>query len=384
MTHHSPLEAEHLVLGATMTEFAGWPMPLRYASDLAEHRVVREAVGLFDLSHMGEIRITGPEAPAALDAAVVGQMSAIPVGRAKYTMLCAPDGGVIDDLVVYRTAPDEFLVVANAGNAEEVAAELARRCSRPGCVVVDESMDTALIAIQGPLARDALLPLLAEGDASAILSLPYYASAPATVAGHPARVARTGYTGEDGFELFVKRADAEAVWGRALTSCLTCGGAPCGLGARDTLRLEAGMALYGHELSRALTPFSAGLGRVVHQGSADRPRGEFVGAAALASARADREAWDAKPSDAPVAARVLVGLVGDGKRAARAEHEVLRGGEVVGHVTSGAPSPTLGRPIAMAFIHPSCAAPGTDVEVDVRGRHERMTVCALPFYQRAR
>ena len=376
----SPLQGRHEALGATMTDFAGWSMPVRYSSDIGEHRAVRSAAGLFDVSHMGEIWLRGRGAAAALDAALVSWISRVAIGRAKYTMICAPDGGVIDDLIVYRIGGETFLVVANAGNAAVVSAELTKRCAGDECEVEDRSDVTSLIAVQGPAARR-IVDAMTGGLPAA---LRYYAATDATLAGSvPALVGRTGYTGEDGYEFFVATEDAGRVWDAALEAGAGDGLIPCGLAARDTLRLEAGMPLYGHELGLYRTPFAAGLGRVVQFGTSGDPRGDFVGREALASAARDAVLWDAEPRLAPEDARVLVGLVGDGKRAARAGYRVLDGfGAEAGEVTSGAPSPTLERPIAMAYLHPRFAAVGTRVVADVRGRGEQMRVCALPFYQR--
>ncbi len=262
-----------------MTPFAGWQMPLRYGSERAEHQAVRRAAGLFDLSHMGEIAVTGPEAGAALDYALTGHLSVVPPGRARYTMICAPDGGVLDDLVVYRQGEAEFLVIANASNTATVAAALADRAAGHDAEVTDVTGDYALIAVQGPAAAGILAPLtaLAEGELAA---MKYYAGTFGEVAGAKAWVARTGYTGEDGFEIYCRPQDAEHVW-----TALAAGGGgvvpaglvPAGLAARDTLRLEAGMPLYGNELGPDMTPFEAGLGRVV---KFDKP-GEFVGRQAL-------------------------------------------------------------------------------------------------------
>jgi aminomethyltransferase len=384
VTRHSPLESWHLAHGASMTEFAGWLMPIRYSSDIAEHHAVRNAAGLFDLTHMGEIAVTGPGAPDALDFALVGRMSRVEVGRAKYTMIGRADGGVIDDLVVYREAPERFLVVANASNAPRVVIELTDRCAAFDCEVRDESADTALIAVQGPQSPGVLSAMLESDEAEKALHLKYYASIPTRVCDTAVVVARTGYTGEDGFEFFCPVGIAEAVWDLALGCGADAGIVPCGLAARDTLRLEAGMPLYGHELSESTTAFEAGLGRVVNFGTPDDPRGEFVGDTALAAAASRVQEWEANPASAPEEARLLVGLSGEGRRSPRAGYRVLEGEGVVGEVTSGAPSPTLGRLIAMAYVHPRFRAIGTTVSVDVRGRREDMTVCALPFYQRSR
>lgn len=370
---------EHVALGASMTGFGGWLMPLRYTSDLAEHRAVRDAAGLFDLSHMGEIHLTGPQAGAALDHALVGRASAIKVGRARYSMICAEDGAVLDDLITYRLADEHFLVVANAGNAVRVARELVARAAGFDAVVDDRSEATALVAVQGPRAEEILAGLTAPADVETVRSMRYYASAPATVAGVELLVARTGYTGEDGFELFVDADRAVELWRALLAAGEPVGLVPAGLSARDSLRLEAGMPLYGHELDETTTPFEAGMGRVVKLDKTDDAGAPlpFVGRAAL-EARAQSEP-----------ARVLVGLRGQGRRPARAGYDVVRRGldgevgAVVGRVTSGAPSPTLGYPVAMAYVTPEMSAEGTELAVDVRGRAEPFVVVPLPFYRRS-
>jgi aminomethyltransferase len=366
---HTPMHEEHLALGATMTSFAGWQMPLRYTSDLEEHRATRTTAGLFDLTHMGEIDVVGPEAAAALDHALVGAMSRIAIGRAKYTMICQDDGGVIDDLVVYRWGEDHFMVVANASNCAVVVEELRARLHGFDVVLTDESLTTALLAVQGPRAEAIATAVVDDPvDAEAVRALRYYAAVPITVAGVRTRVARTGYTGEDGFELFVSTDDAVTVWHALRAAGEPHGLVPAGLSARDSLRLEAGMPLYGQELDRTTTPYDAGLGRVV---ALDKP-GDFVGKKTL-RARAESEP-----------ARLLVGLEGLTRRAARTGYEVLMGpdGPHVGVVTSGAPSPTLGHPIAMAYVTPEVSAPGMRLAVDVRGRAEEVRVVALPFYRR--
>jgi len=365
----TPLREVHERLGASMTDFAGWFMPLRYGSETAEHRAVRGAAGLFDLSHMGEIAVTGSGAAAALDYAVTGEPSALAPGRARYTMICAPDGGILDDLIVYRLADTEFMVVANAANTAVVLAELAERAGGHDAQVQDQTSDWALVAIQGPHASRILAPL----TSIPLDGVRYYASQPAVVAGRPVLLARTGYTGEDGFELFTGPADAEPVW-LALTAA---GGAdglrPAGLAARDTLRLEAGMPLYGNELTAKLTPFEAGLGRVV---AFSKP-GDFVGRVALA------ERAEAGP------VQVLAGLTIGSRRVARRGHPVLWDGGAAGTVTSGAPSPTLGVPIAMAYLDPAVARQaetdaGGPLAVDIRGTAEPARLVSLPFYHRPR
>jgi len=390
----SPLHDEHVALGAVLTSFAGWSMPLRYTSDLAEHTAVRTAAGLFDLSHMGELEITGPQAGLALDVALVGHLSALAVGRARYTMIVAPDGGVLDDLVVYRLADERFLVVANASNVALVRSALTERLGGFDAALDDASARTALIAVQGPRAEQIVTGLVAgpatqrqpdggpgqtpqmePGPADAVRALRYYAAVEAVVAGVPALVARTGYTGEDGFELFVAAEAAPAVWRAVLAVGRPLGLVPAGLSARDSLRLEAGMPLYGNELDRTTSPYDAGLGRVVRLDKTDPQGGPllFVG----------RQALQARAAAEP--RRTLVGLEGLGRRAARHGYPVLDGeGAQVGVVTSGAPSPTLGRPVAMAYVPPALSAVGTELAVDVRGRAEPVRVVALPFYRRDR
>jgi aminomethyltransferase len=367
----TPLLAEHERLGATLTGFAGWRMPLRYGSETAEHLAVRRAAGLFDLSHMGEIVVSGPEAAGALDYALTGLLSAVATGRARYTMMCAEDGGVLDDLVVYRTGDEEYMVVANAANTPTVAAELVSRAAPFKAQVSDRTEEYALIAVQGPAAAGILGPLT---DVP-LDDLKYYAGHDGTVAGRRALVARTGYTGEDGFELFTAAADAEPVWAALTEAGTPAGLVPAGLAARDTLRLEAGMPLYGNELGPDMTPYDAGLGRVV---KFDKPGG-FVGGAALA------QRAEAAPE------RVLAGLTLSSRRVPRHGYPVLAGGEPIGTVTSGAPSPTLGKPIAMAYLKSDSVAPdgvstagAGELAVDIRGRAEPAELTDLPFYRRSR
>ncbi|RLK49063.1 glycine cleavage system aminomethyltransferase GcvT [Microbacterium telephonicum] len=364
----SPLHARHEALGASFTDFGGWLMPVRYTSDLAEHHAVRTAAGLFDISHMAEFTVSGPESGAYLDHALAGRLSALPVGKAKYSLVLAETGGIVDDVIVYRLRDDEYLVISNAGNRAAVAEALAVRATAFDVDVVDVTDDYALIAVQGPVAE----AILADLDAISAVSVPwgeqrYYAWADATFDGHPLLLARTGYTGEDGFELLVPVAAASALWDALLTAGKSRGLVPAGLAARDTLRLEAGMPLYGHELSLDTAPAQAGLGRVV---VADKP--DFVGKTALAGGFGTD-------------GRVLVGLVGEGRRAGRAGYPVYAdaaGGEPIGEITSGALSPTLGHPVAMAFVDAGQAASETTLYIDVRGTRLPAAVTTLPFYRR--
>ena len=389
---YTPLRERHEALGASFTDFGGWQMPVRYTSDLAEHHAVRQAAGLFDISHMAEFLVTGEFAGEFLDYALAGRLSAMTVGKAKYSLVLAEDGGIVDDVIVYRLAEDRYLVIANAGNRGFVDAAFASRVrsfpskierDRPelaggaersfegflgdrGVDVEDVSDEYALLAVQGPTAEAIVSSTAGITD----LGTPwaeqkYYAWADALFTGSPLLLARTGYTGEDGFELLVKAADAPALWDALLVAGQAHGLVPAGLAARDTLRLEAGMPLYGHELSRDIKPSQAGLGRVV---VADKEA--FIGKGAVDAA-----------SDAPV----LVGLVAEGKRAGRAGYPVVdQDGAVLGEITSGALSPTLGHPIAMAYVAPSSAAVGTAVFLDVRGTRIPATVTALPFYRRTK
>ena len=365
MTLETALVERHRSLGGRLIDFAGWNMPVQYASILDEHRAVRERVGLFDLSHMGEVWVTGPGAASGLAAALVTDPPRLVEGRAHYSMICAADGGIIDDLIVYRVAAERFLVVPNASNRETVVAELRQRLAGHDAAIDDASLRTSLVAVQGPRAAEVLAPL-SDVDIGA---LRYYAIAEGHACGRPAHIARTGYTGEDGFELFVEWDEALPVWDTLLEAGRDSGVVPCGLGARDTLRLEAGMPLYGNELGRDTNPFEAGLGRVV---KLDKPD-DFVGRAALE--RVAREG----------AARQLVGLAIRGRGIARhgfPVHAVADGAQI-GMVTSGAPSPTLGVPIAMAYVPPASAMVGTMVEVAIRAARAEAEVVPLPFYKRA-
>lgn len=354
------LHDEHARLGASFTDFGGWQMPVRYTSDLLEHHAVRESVGIFDISHMAEFFVSGEQAADFLNFALVGRASEISIGRAKYSLICSEQGTVIDDLIVYRLSEGNFLVIANAGNRKQVATALAEREHGFNVSVADRSDELGLLAVQGPKA----IELLAKFSDLELTELPYYSIATGHINSQPVDFCRTGYTGEDGFELLIPNENLLEIF-----SLLLAGGATaCGLAARDTLRIEAGMPLYGHELDTNVTPFEAGLGKVVRL---DRSE-DFVGRAAL-------EKLAGKATE-----KSLVGLVGEGKRAARADYEIFAGDEKVGVVTSGILSPTLGYPIAMAFITSKHAEPGNELEVDVRGTRLPMTVVKLPFYKRGK
>jgi aminomethyltransferase len=384
--NYTALYEEHKKLGASFTDFGGWQMPLKYSSELAEHHAVRKSAGLFDLSHMGEVWVTGPDAAAFLDYALVGKISAMAVGKAKYSLIANEDGGIIDDLITYRRpAPgegsDKFLVVPNAGNAEVVAAALAERAGsgKEGgfdVVVDDASAATSLIAVQGPKAEEILLRLVPAAQHELVTGLKYYAAVEVPLlfggASQDLLLARTGYTGEDGFEIFVDSDAAAALWQALLAVAEDGELTPAGLASRDSLRLEAGMPLYGNELSLEGDPFAAGLGPVV----ALSKEGDFVGKAALAAKKA--------AGAGSTSGRKLVGLKGLGRRAGRSHYPVLKDGNVVGDVTSGQPSPSLGYPVAMAYVDVEFTEPGTALDIDLRGKSEPFEVVALPFYKRAK
>ena len=345
-----------------MVPFAGYEMPIQYTSILDEHRTVRSAVGLFDLSHMGELHLGGPEALAFARYAVVSDPASLEPGQAQYSMLCAEDGGVIDDLILYRV-PDGYLVVCNASNHDAVLAQLEQLRERGDfdAVIEDRSDRTALIAPQGPRAAE-LLGTLTDQD---LTTLGNYRSASAKVAGIDCLVARTGYTGEDGFELFCAARRATALWDALLAAGEPLGLAPCGLGSRDTLRLEAGMPLYGNELDRTVNPYEANLGRVVKM-----EKGEFVGRAALATIQ------QSGPR------RRLVGLVMRERAIARHGYPIVVDGREVGVVTSGTMSPSLDQAIAMAYLPAGQAVVGGEVAVMVRDRPFAAEQVKLPFYRR--
>ncbi|KQR04032.1 glycine cleavage system protein T [Arthrobacter sp. Leaf145] len=372
--NYTALYEQHKKAGASFTDFGGWQMPLKYESELAEHHAVRNAAGLFDLSHMGEVWVTGPDAAAFLDYALAGKLSAIAVGKAKYSLICNADGGIIDDLITYRRADDNFLVVPNAGNAKVVAAALKERAAGFDVVVDDASAETSLIAVQGPNAEAILLKLVPAEQRSLVSELKYYAAVEVSITfdggTQDLLLARTGYTGEDGFEIYIPNVDAPGLWEALLEAGEGHGLIPAGLAARDSLRLEAGMPLYGNELSRHVNAYAAGLGPVVSLAK----ESDFVGKEALAAIKA--------AGVGSTIGQKLVGLKGTGRRAARAHYSVLKDGSLIGEVTSGQPSPTLGYPVALAYVDVEHSAVGTIVDVDLRGKAEPFEVVPLPFYKR--
>lgn len=366
----TPLTAEHEALGATFTDFGGWRMPLKYTSELAEHRAVRSAAGIFDLSHMGEVRVVGPDAATFLNTALVGNLARVEPGRAKYSLICNADGGILDDLISYRIEPTEYLVIPNAANRERVAAELRARADGFDVEIWDESEAISLIAVQGPASEDIISSVVRADETFLVQQLPYYAQTTVTIGGDQILLARTGYTGEDGFELYLPHDRAGALWRALMETGTDYGLVPCGLASRDSLRLEAGMPLYGNELSTERTPQEAGLPVVAFSKEED-----FVGRAALQAAK--------ERGLGKTTGQRLVGLVSSGKRAARTGYTITSSeGSPIGEVTSGAPSPTLGHAIALGYVDVEHAEPGTAVQVDLRGRPQDFEVVTPPFYRR--
>ncbi|GAA1154483.1 glycine cleavage system aminomethyltransferase GcvT [Nesterenkonia sandarakina] len=386
------LSAAHAELGASFTDFGGWKMPLKYSSELEEHHAVRTTAGLFDLSHMGEIRIIGPDAATFLNTALVGNLAAVKIGKAKYTLICQEDGGILDDLIAYRIDENEYLLVPNAANREVVAAALSERAAAgpagaaaDGAApegtgfeveVWDESEGISLIAVQGPAAQKIISSVVRANETFLVEELGYYAFTTVSIGGDEILLARTGYTGEDGFELFLPNDKAHALWLALLEAGSDDGLVPCGLACRDSLRLEAGMPLYGNELSTERVSFEAGLPVVSFSKEEN-----FGGRAALEAAKAEGRG--------KTTGQRLVGLKGLGKRAGRGGYPVLAvegedAGATVGAVTSGLPSPTLGYPIAMAYVDIAHTEPGTRLDVDLRGKPQPFEVIPLPFYRRER
>lgn len=351
--------ALHQRLGAKMTAFGGFEMPLSYAGIIDEHRAVRVYAGIFDLSHMGEFELSGPGAVGLLDRAMTNSAARMAVGRAQYTLMCTPEGGTIDDLIVYRLDDARYMLCVNAANIvadREWLLELG--AARAG--LRDISEETALVAIQGPGAAAIMSGL----GAASLVETRRFGVAECEVAGVRCVGARTGYTGEDGFELFAPAASGEKLFAAILDAGSPSGLAPCGLGARDTLRMEAGLALYGHELDRATSPLDAGLGKFVKLG-----RG-FVGEGALAAQQGEG------------LKRHLVGLrTTDGRSIARQGYKIFDDGREIGTVTSGTFAPSFNRPLAMGYLTTAAGEPAS-VEIEIRKRRVPAEVMKLPFYRR--
>jgi aminomethyltransferase len=354
----TPLAAVHRAAGAKLVPFAGFRMPVHYGSILAEHKAVRERAGLFDVSHMGRFLVTGAGAGAFLDRTTVNDVRGLPDGKAQYSCLCRPDGGILDDVVVGRLG-DEFHVVVNASNREKDR-DWLRRHLPSDAALHDRSDETALVALQGPAAEAVLAPL-ASVD---VTKLAFYELTEGAVEGLPAVISRTGYTGEDGFELTVSRDDAVRLWEALTAAGQVRGLVPAGLGARDTLRLEMKYPLYGNDIDEETNPIEAGLGWIV---KLDKP--EFIGRDALRRVREEGPR------------RKLVGFRMDGKAVPRAGYAVYAAAGPAGPVRSGTMSPTLGAGIGTCYVPAAAAAPGTRLEVEIRGRREPAEVVRTPFYR---
>lgn len=354
----------HVAAGARMVPFGGWSMPVQYASILEEAARVRSKTGLFDLGHMGRIDVTGPDAVPFLDGLVTSFVAKIPEGAIRYGLVCDETGGPLDDLLLYKTDANHVFVVANASNKANVLAWLEEHKGSSDVQIIDRSDELAMLALQGPGSQAALQPLVEDLDLSEV---GYYKFRFATVAGIPdVRVSRTGYTGEDGFEIYFPDEESERVWNAVLEAGAPEGIAPIGLGARDTLRLEAGMPLYGHEIDREHNPIEAGLNFGV---SFKEEKGDWIGRDALAAIKEN-------PS------RQLVGITTDGKRVPRQGYSLFHGDDEVGAICSGAVSPTLDTNIGTAYLPVELAQAGQTVHMDIRGKRQECVVCDLPFYSR--
>jgi len=361
----TPLNAAHRALGAKMVDFGGWDMPLQYPSGiLAEHQAVRTKAGLFDVSHMGEIRVKGPQAMAFLDWLTPNAVTRLGLGQIHYTALLYENGTFVDDLLLHKLADDEFLLVVNASNIDKDFAWVREHAAGWDVEVTDESPATGQVALQGPLSLAILQPLV-DID---LAQIKYYWFAFGTFQGLPVMIARTGYTGEDGYEVYCPAGRTEAVWNAILERGTPMGMIPTGLGCRNTLRLEARMSLYGHEIDDTTNALEADLGWIVKL-----QKGDFIGRDALAAVKEQG------------LRRKVVGFRMDEKRDIARDHmDVLIDGAKAGHVTSGAPSATCGVNLGLAYVPLSHAEPGSRIQIEIRGRACPAEVVPTPFYKRAK
>ncbi|HEY1388650.1 MAG TPA: glycine cleavage system aminomethyltransferase GcvT [Ktedonobacterales bacterium] len=361
----TPLYDEHRALGARLVEFSGWEMPVQYSGILEEHRAVRERAGIFDVSHMGEFRIEGPGALDFLQGLVPNNVARLTDGQALYTQICNEQGGTLDDLTIYRFGDARYMAVVNADTTAGDWAWFTRQVAgRDDVTLTNISDETGLLALQGPRASD-ILSALTDTDLDAVA---YYHFAEGTVAGISCLILRTGYTGEDGFELCCASSDVVALWRALLAAGASVGLLPAGLGARDTLRLEAGFCLYGHELNEQITPLEAGLGWSVKLEKGH----DFIG----------RDALLAQKERGLPRKRVGIELRSGG--VPRAGYPILREGAAIGELTSGTVGPTVGKAIGMGYVPPEHAAPGTEIAIEIRGKAVPAVIVALPFYKRAK
>ncbi len=361
----TPLYDRHVALGARVIDFGGWALPVQYNSILEEHKAVRNAVGLFDVSHMGEVEFVGPGALSAVEHLVSNDVRNLAFGQARYTVVCYPDGGIVDDCIVYREREDRVLIVVNAANAAKDFAWFQEHTKgRSDCTVRDLSAEIALIAVQGPKAALLLAQLCPNDHFEDLKSFHFKAG---SLGGAKIWAARTGYTGEDGYELFCAAAEAPQIWDALLKAGQPLGVKPCGLGARDTLRLEACLSLYGNDIDQTTSPYEAGLGWVVKLDH------DFVGRSALEAQRQKG------------LARKLAAFVMEGRGVARhgyAIYEALEGGTPLGTVSSGSFGPTVNRNIGLGYLPLAWAEPGRRLYVDCRGKRIEAQVVKPPFYRR--
>jgi len=357
----TPLYEVHKALGARIVDFAGWEMPVQYAGLIEEHKAVRSSCGIFDVSHMGEIEIAGPKAEQACNMVTTNNAEKLIDGKCQYTIICNESGMALDDTILYRINSEKFIFCINASNVEKIYNWL---CAKIGQVasVIDRSPEYGLIALQGPKARG-VLASITEDDTSGIKGFHF---AFVTLCGVAVMLSRTGYTGEDGFEIFCPAGSTVKIWKALMQAGADVGITPVGLGARDTLRLEMGYPLYGHELTEETTPVEAGLKRFISLDGGGDYFGKEVIAGQLAGGTSRR----------------LVGIDMIDKAIPRAGYLIMKDGVKVGEITSGTFSPTLKRPIAMAYLELSASEPGTEVDIDLRGRLRAARVAKLPFYRR--
>src|SRR2546422_1764106 len=358
----TPLYEQHVALGARLVEFGGWEMPVQYSSIMEEHRAVRKQAGLFDVSHMGEFKVEGSDALAFLQYLVPNDISRLVVGQALYTQLLLPDGGTIDDLLVYHLADKHFMLVVNAANIDKDFAWVEEQAKNFTDVhVTNQSDATALLALQGPAAQS-ILQSLTDVD---LASIRYYHFVPGVVDGVNCIISRTGYTGEDGFELYCAPVDVVTLWTDLLEAGKAQGLLPAGLGGRDTLRIEAGYCLYGHELNEQTNPLEARLGWTVKF-----DKGDFIGRDALLKIKEQG------------LERKLIGVELLDRGVCRVGHVIYANEHAIGSITSGAPSPTLHKNIGMGYVVIAHANVGETVDIDIRGKHVAAQIVALPFYKR--
>ncbi|HEX2348266.1 MAG TPA: glycine cleavage system aminomethyltransferase GcvT [Ktedonobacterales bacterium] len=361
----TPLYDRHRALGARLVEFGGWEMPVQYSGILDEHRTVRERAGLFDVCHMGEFRVEGEGALDYLQRLVPNNVARLADDQALYTQILRPDGGTLDDLIIYRRGEGRYMVVVNAGTMRKDWDWFSEHAAGVANLTLENISDeTGLLALQGPRAQDILQPL----TETPLTEIAYYHCKPGVVVGIQCVVSRTGYTGEDGFELYCSAEQVGTLWDALLDAGKATGLLPAGLGARDTLRLEAGYCLYGHELTEEITPLEAGLGWTVKLDKGV----DFIGRDALVAAKAQG------------LRRKLVGVELTERGVPRADYPIQQGGATVGALTSGGMAPTLNKPIGMGYISGDETKPGTSIAIEIRGKPVAAVIAPLPFYKRPR